>query len=440
MADESGGITLRIDADTARYIAEISKAAEKTKSLADPTKEIGDGWNRVGDSVKQTADRLIGFSIPMTATAAAAAGISLIFEEWNRKLQTGKDALESIQRTQAAMASVGLSGQIAQSTMISMRGAAPGMSDEEITGLVQGVKKEYPGASAGQLTGIGARANIARQAGMNPIEWGTIFAGLESTGVEGPADKSTFALQHIRDEQLRNIAVGTSMLHPEDADFVMRMASKISAIPGRKARAMPMGILENAINQATIYGNRVSEAFASGVGLNGPQIEMQKNMMKDIGNMPEIGTGKAEIGAAEKLATPAGAAEEATKQATQHAIGVKEAGYGEAGAERAMMLARYKKVGAEYNRSGEGFMSRYMIRASIALESARGGRDAAAKLAYAEAGGGMGYEAYLGRYETLAADGKVSGQEVEIQILRELAEDNRRKRLALDAHNEGEPQ
>ena len=63
MADESGGITLRIDADTARYIAEISKAAEKTKSLADPTKEIGDGWNRVGDSVKQTADRLIGFSI-----------------------------------------------------------------------------------------------------------------------------------------------------------------------------------------------------------------------------------------------------------------------------------------------------------------------------------------------------------------------------------------
>ena len=352
MADDSGGITLRIDADTARYIAEISKAAEATKKLADPTKDLGTQWDKAGASTKGVLDHLVGFAVPLTAAGAMVAGIDALFGEVNKKLRIGKEVLEEMNRVQKDFSASGLSGKEIEDASERMRKAAINLNESQLAGIVNVVRGPggaYPQATPGQLEGIARKAGVAAEAGMDPVAWANAYSKLEQKGVAGAEDKATFTMRHITDDRMRGFALGESQANPKEADFLLRMSSQIDQTAKGPARMEMQSLLQTMTKQWRNLGQRGSlqSWVGSGVGAEG-NLETWKQMKGMMSNLPEIPQGEAQGLAAANLQTVAGQTGNATDVAKEYNREYNKNNFSESARAFDLLSKRAGQVGKEF--------------------------------------------------------------------------------------------
>ena len=144
----SGDLTLKIDADTARYIQKIAEAAQANKALTDSAaahgKQLGEA-----DKLIDSAVNKLGKHLGLTGLiAAAAATANMQYQNWVHSLEKARDIQREISelgkvtsndptrlgalRSQVLSAQVGLSQGDRVRAAVAFKGAAPTAPDSDV--------------------------------------------------------------------------------------------------------------------------------------------------------------------------------------------------------------------------------------------------------------------------------------------------------------------
>lgn len=195
------GVTLVIDANTARYIANIARAAEANKHLHKSATDAMEAIHKMGDFAKEAAQTLVGIAIPLTA---GSLGISLLekgTEAWTEQLKEARDILKETQDLYGNFARVGM-GKQAPQIEEAMRKASGNLSIPELGGIVSAVTAPgaRPDAKEEDFVRAASVGGRAKKAGMNPASFVGMWERLDANGVPNAEDLAFYQQKYIGDD------------------------------------------------------------------------------------------------------------------------------------------------------------------------------------------------------------------------------------------------
>jgi hypothetical protein len=181
MGDADGGVTLKIDADTAAYITKIAKLADHHEKVTKHTEEWGEAFGHV-------LDHAAAMLTPLAAIEAASEGIRDVIEEWEKKLekasQTSSTLVDKLRQTTAA------TGESREAVSEQLIGTRSPLSVAERQSAFSAFRDAAPGSArtigAAAVVGGASKAQIA---GFDPTQFSGVagnlydFAGSQSFDV-----------------------------------------------------------------------------------------------------------------------------------------------------------------------------------------------------------------------------------------------------------------
>ncbi len=252
MADD--GITLKIDADTARYIARIAAAAEKTKELHKPLKEAGQRLEKMNDFAKDALQTMTGLAIPMTVAGGLLSALEKGAEGWKEQLQKGRDALREAVALNQILAQAGLGGQATAVTR-AMGKAAPSLKIAELTAIASGTTGAggLIKASQSDLVSAAKAGALAQDAGITDLRgFAANRAALLRNGVTGGVDNlAAFATNRIGEGSDRALAMVAKQ--PQGAQEIFGMFAA-----ARAGGKQSVGALQKVLDAYDLTGGRGS--------------------------------------------------------------------------------------------------------------------------------------------------------------------------------------
>ncbi len=222
MAEDGGGVTLKIDADTARYIANIAKAAEHTKKLGDHVKETHGPLEEMTEFAQEAGSKMLGWGGPITL---ATAGISVLekgMELFHERVVSAGEALNKIRDLNQAIIGAGLGNQTSE-VREAIEGNAPSMSLQQKTQFFSAYIRSNAGASVEDIGGAAAQAEKASYLGRDQGQFGGLLGDLNRVGVKNSGDVADYLLKRAPD--LADRASAAIAKAPDQADDIAQLAA-----------------------------------------------------------------------------------------------------------------------------------------------------------------------------------------------------------------------
>ncbi len=219
MANE-GGTTLRIDAETAAYIAKLSALAESHEKV---TKHV-DGWGKASEHVLSKITAMAG---PLVLVEELTRKAGEAFAEWNEDIKKAGESTDLLVN-KLRMATV-KTGENRQQVAAEITAAKGPMSYEQAVGFYSQFRGSAPDSAknitAGRVAGAGAQAMTA---GYDLNEFATISGNLY-----GSAGGKSFDVAAMLEGQLGGGAQDAS-------ELIKRTSAQLGSMgPGAMNELMP---------------------------------------------------------------------------------------------------------------------------------------------------------------------------------------------------------
>lgn len=237
------GMTLKIDADTARFIAKIAQAAEGAKHLKNHAHDAGHAFHHMGENIKEAAEILTGLAIPLTLGGTGVALLEQGAEGFKEQLKEARDILKETQTLAGSFARVGL-GRESTEIQEAMQHAAKNLTIPELTGIVGAVTApgSRPDATKEDFARAAGVAGRAKAAGINPASFVNLWERLDANHVPDAEDLAYYQQKYIGENERFTAA---AVKNPEQAAEVARYYAGAAASPDR-ATKVAMGKLVEA--------------------------------------------------------------------------------------------------------------------------------------------------------------------------------------------------
>ncbi len=195
---EDGGVTLKLDADTARYIAGIAKAAEANKQLIDQKKKLGVNMKELTDQAGEFARHVVGWSGPLTAAAAGIYVLDKATEQWSKKLQSAKDAMNEIADLSGSIIAGGRGHQV-DAIRSAIDAGAPGLNGGQKNAFFKGYNAANPTASMDDIRSAAGAANTVGLLGRDVGSFAGLQGSLQRSGVANSGDLANYLQTYAGD-------------------------------------------------------------------------------------------------------------------------------------------------------------------------------------------------------------------------------------------------
>ncbi len=173
-------IVLKIDADTARYIAKIAQMAEATKGVAKPVKEANELWEAGVEIVGRKIMKLTAVGAAVEVIRAGAEGVTEIYDHWIERLNEAHKAMERI--TQAGKGAVGGTAQGPGAARGALMNLDSQLSNEQRFSAFAAYRQAHPGATTEQGVAAVQAASEADKGGLNATEFAGSLGKLRGLG------------------------------------------------------------------------------------------------------------------------------------------------------------------------------------------------------------------------------------------------------------------
>lgn len=195
---DDGGVTLRIDADTARYIAGIAKAAQANKALHDSTKESAAHMKEITGLAGEFASKVAGWTGPITAASGAFFFLDKATEAWSKKLEHAKDAMSEIADLSSSIIGSGR-GQQLEAIRSAIDAGAPGLSGAQKDAFYKSYNAAHPKASVSDIQSAAGSANTIGLLGRDVGSFASLQGSLQRSGVANSGDLANYLQTYAGD-------------------------------------------------------------------------------------------------------------------------------------------------------------------------------------------------------------------------------------------------
>ncbi len=189
MADE-GGVTLRIDANTAAYIAKLSELADSHEKV---TKHL-DGW---GSAAEHAVGKLAAFIGPLALIGTAVKAVEVGFEAWKSHLESaGKTTQTLVDNLRRTTAQTGENRQAVEDQLTGI--VTPQSVADRVAGF-NAFRQNAPSSSTRIAPGeIARKLGQAEIAGYDPTQLAGIAGNVEGArSGSGSFDLAALLLSRI---------------------------------------------------------------------------------------------------------------------------------------------------------------------------------------------------------------------------------------------------
>jgi hypothetical protein len=258
MANDTGGITLKIDAETAGFIAQISNAAAHSKKLHEGPKEAGEHMHKLTEFTRDFASEVAGVAAPLGVAGALIMSAASGVESWKRNLEDTEKVLTRVTDLHRALARVGLGKEAEEYTKI-MHEAGPSLKPEQLPAVFGAITAPggFSDTSSKDFKQIVERqikqADMANKAGLDPTEFAGINARLDSSGVQQSQELSHYAMTQIGAEN-REQAITSAIEAPDEAIGILQTYAGASRTPGKGVK----GVLNKLMGDWLAHGKKGS--------------------------------------------------------------------------------------------------------------------------------------------------------------------------------------
>ncbi len=184
-------IVLKIDADTARYIAKIAQMAEATKGVAKPVKEANELWEAGVEIVGRKIMKLTAVGAAVELVKIGAEAVTEQYDHWIERLNEAKKTMESI--AQAGKGPLGGSAAGPGADRGALLGMNSQLSIEQRFGAYNAFRQAAPGSTSAQRIEAVRAASDADAAGLGANEFASGIGKLRGLG-ESAKDVTALAL------------------------------------------------------------------------------------------------------------------------------------------------------------------------------------------------------------------------------------------------------
>ncbi len=182
-------IVLKIDADTARYIAKLSQMAETTKGITKPVKEANQLWEAGVEILGRKIMKLTAIGAAVEVVRAGAEGVTEIYDHWIERLAEAQKAMERI--AQAGKGPLGGTPQGPGAARGALMGLDSQLSNDQRFAAYAAYRQAHPGATQAQGVSAVEAASEADRGGLNASEFAGALGKLRGLGGDA---KDTAAL------------------------------------------------------------------------------------------------------------------------------------------------------------------------------------------------------------------------------------------------------
>lgn len=193
--NETGGVTLRVDADTARYIAGIARAAQANQGLISDTKGLGGVLNQLTSAGVAIGQTFASWAGPIGLASAGVAVLDSIMASYTKKLDDAKKAWSEIAGLNQSIIASGR-GSEAGAIRGAIDAAAPTMSGQQKVAFYRSYSTNNPNATAGQYGSAATAANSAAILGRDVGQFSDIMGQLDRAGVKDAGDMTNYLMQN----------------------------------------------------------------------------------------------------------------------------------------------------------------------------------------------------------------------------------------------------
>ncbi len=189
-------VVLKLDADAARYVAEIVKAAERTKDLGKGAKETKDYFTQAGDAIEQAGTKLGKMATIGGLVAVGVAAATKGYFEWVAALERGEKAAKSIVDALRGAAHSASDLKDLGNIRDQIMGMNSPLSMDQRVAAVNSFRQNAPGASSGSAINAVRAASQADIAGMDATQFAGHVGKLTNAGLGNHAgDIAAFLTQ-----------------------------------------------------------------------------------------------------------------------------------------------------------------------------------------------------------------------------------------------------
>ncbi len=223
----SGDVVLKLDADAARYVAEIVKAVEKTKGLGDGAKAARDHFASAGDLIEAGTAKLGRMVSGAGILAAASAVITAEYRAWRDHLEAAEKVSVSLaDRLRGAAGSMAELSKIPGMTQRIMDMKSP-LNQGQRASAALAARDANPNLSPDDLIGAVRSASVGHALNISPEEMGAGYGKLfKSFGSEAG---DVAGLLHQRDTKNAPAAIDLLRQIGQDGGDAKSSLSLVSA-------------------------------------------------------------------------------------------------------------------------------------------------------------------------------------------------------------------
>lgn len=249
MADD-GGITLKIDADTAAYLTKMIEAGAATKKhLHDPMEEASKKFEKLGEGVKDLASEAITkLGGAVSVLGAASLIVDKTFEAWRENIKKAGEGLRDMATMAQTLIGAGRGGQ-SKEIIEAVDKNAPNLSAAQKNAFTASYLSGNPGAS---VEAIGEQAGNAQKAvsiGRDAGAYSRLAGSLDRSKVPDSGNLANYIMQFSPGNE--DQVGGMIALNPGEATNIAQTSATLSRAPGKVG---------------TTYLRKVNEGLALGMG------------------------------------------------------------------------------------------------------------------------------------------------------------------------------
>lgn len=230
-------VVLRIDADTAKYIASLAKAAQQHKDVLQPVvKETKESYKEIADTLTGGIfNTMMKLATPAGAVLAIATETSTIFSAWLEKLeragQIAKTLSTGLGQAAGSAGQLNVVGDLRKSVLAN----AGVMNMDTAVGAYREYIGANPGANVAQVGKAINASSVASIAQLNPGMYARAYGGLEQAGIANPADAAAFLIQQSGNQGEQAIELARTLgnkLGPGNSANVPQLVAGAARIGG----------------------------------------------------------------------------------------------------------------------------------------------------------------------------------------------------------------
>jgi hypothetical protein len=244
------GLTVKVDGDSTSLDAALDKSAVKARGIGAAVKESHEPLQKMGEYANGFLEKLTGFAAPLSAASAAMVLVGGAAEAWNAQLERARDIMREVTALHEKLATAGMGGSSVE-IIRAMRGAADGLSNEEMGSVFQGTTGAagFPNASTAQLVQAAKSAQLAKESGLTDVgSFAKTRASLASSGAHDP-DSLAFYLERYAPETKDN-ALGAIRRYPDQGEDI----AQLFQAAGREEGKGRKGLMQMIQTGLGLYG------------------------------------------------------------------------------------------------------------------------------------------------------------------------------------------